>query len=111
MAFGMMTKKWGILWQPLTIALPKIHFLVECIGRLHNFVITERVLLARTCGLYNVDPVAEAHIEMRGTFKKTLQELLAELEALSDEFPGFSGKREAMVKSIQRLGLHRSKLA
>jgi DDE superfamily endonuclease len=39
MAFGMMQKKWGILWCPLHIPLDKTKYVVKVIGRLHNFCI------------------------------------------------------------------------
>jgi DDE superfamily endonuclease len=44
MAFGMMQAKWGILQRPLTCKLSNAKDLVQSIGRLHNFVIDERLL-------------------------------------------------------------------
>ena len=43
MAFGLMTRKWGILHRPLSIRLPSIKHLICCIARLHNFCINERL--------------------------------------------------------------------
>ena len=43
MAFGMMTRKWGILQRPLSIALPQVKHLICCIARLHNFCIDEQL--------------------------------------------------------------------
>jgi hypothetical protein len=44
MAFGMMQKKWGILWRPLVVPFKKIKYIVEVIGCLHNYCIKERLL-------------------------------------------------------------------
>jgi hypothetical protein len=43
MAFAMMTRKWGIYWRPLLIGLDKIKYIVEVVGRLHNYCINERI--------------------------------------------------------------------
>lgn len=43
MAFGLMTRKWGILQRPLSNALPSIKHIICCIARLHNFCIDERL--------------------------------------------------------------------
>jgi hypothetical protein len=43
MAFGLMTRKWGILQRPVTNSLLSIKHIVCCIARLHNFCIDERL--------------------------------------------------------------------
>ena len=43
MAFGLMTRKWGILQRPLSSSLFSMKHLVCCIARLHNFCIDERL--------------------------------------------------------------------
>jgi DDE superfamily endonuclease len=43
MAFGLMTRKWGILQRPLSNGLPSIKHIICCIARLHNFCIDERL--------------------------------------------------------------------
>ena len=43
MAFGLMTRKWGILQRPLSNQLPSMKHLICCIARLHNFCIDERL--------------------------------------------------------------------
>lgn len=43
MAFGLMTRKWGILQRPLSNSLPSMKHLICCIARLHNFCIDERL--------------------------------------------------------------------
>ena len=43
MAFGLMTRKWGILQRPLSNSLASMKHLVCCIARLHNFCIDERL--------------------------------------------------------------------
>ena len=43
MAFGLMTRKWGILQRPLSNSLRSIKHIICCIARLHNFCIDERL--------------------------------------------------------------------
>jgi hypothetical protein len=43
MAFGLMTRKWGILQRPLSNSLFSIKHIICCIARLHNFCIDERL--------------------------------------------------------------------
>jgi hypothetical protein len=43
MAFGLMTRKWGILQRLLSVGLPSIKHLICCIARLRNFCIDERL--------------------------------------------------------------------
>jgi len=42
MAFGLMTRKWGILQRPLSNSLLSIKHLICAISRLHNYCINER---------------------------------------------------------------------
>jgi hypothetical protein len=102
MAFGMMQKKWGILWHPLLVPLDKTKYIIEVIARLHNFCINERLLEAGD----EIDPVTEANITGRGTFEESAA-MLAEYEAVLEDLPGYSGNREHMVKHIKKLGLAR----
>lgn len=44
MAFGLMTKKWGILTRPLSIKMKHIKHLTICIAMLHNYCINERLI-------------------------------------------------------------------
>lgn len=44
MAFGLMTKKWGILTRPLSIKMKHIKYVMICIAKLHNFCIDERLI-------------------------------------------------------------------
>ena len=43
-AFGVLVHRWAILRAPLTIPLPKVAPLVECLVRLHNYCIDEKEL-------------------------------------------------------------------
>ena len=43
MAFGLMTKKWGILTRPLSVKMKHVKHLMICIAKLHNFCIDERL--------------------------------------------------------------------
>lgn len=58
MSFGLMQMKWGILWKPLKVKLDNVKHIMTCIGRLHNFVINERLLSNSKNGInhhYNSD--------------------------------------------------------
>ena len=41
MAFGLMQMKWGILKRPTQYSIANLKWMIQSIGRLHNFVITE----------------------------------------------------------------------
>ena len=44
MAFGMMQQKWGVLQRPVSASLANVSEMIQAICRLHNFVITERLI-------------------------------------------------------------------
>ena len=50
MAFGIMTRKWGILQRPLSIVLPQVKHLICAIARLHNFCIDEELKTVSASG-------------------------------------------------------------
>jgi hypothetical protein len=107
MAFGMMTKKWGLLWRPLLVNMYRINSIVQVIGRLHNYCIKERLLES---GHVPIDPVAEAKVVGRETLQQTAHRL-AEYEALVEKLLGFSANRHAMANRVEQLGLKRTRLA
>ena len=43
MAFGLMQMKWGILQRPLACSLKNARWLIQAVGRLHNYVVNERL--------------------------------------------------------------------
>jgi DDE superfamily endonuclease len=43
MAFGMMSMKWGILNHPVGCSLANLKWLIQAVGRLHNYCINERL--------------------------------------------------------------------
>jgi DDE superfamily endonuclease len=88
MAFGMLTRKWGLYWRPLLVGLDKIKYVVEVVARLHNFCINERILEG---GGDNptINLVVEANILGRESFQEWLRPW-AEYEALAKDLPGTS---------------------
>jgi hypothetical protein len=50
MAFGIMTRKWGILQRPWSIVLPQVKHLICAIARLHNFCIDEELKTVSASG-------------------------------------------------------------
>jgi DDE superfamily endonuclease len=104
MAFGMMTCKWGIYWCQLLVGLNKIKYIVEVIGRLHNFCNNERIgEVGPGC-----DPVVEANVQGIEIYQD-MAKALAEYKALTNSL--HSGKREDMPRCIESMGLSREKLA
>ena len=55
-AFGILVRRWGVLWRPLQQAFPRRAPLIVALMRLHNFCINERLIdEAREAGLPNID--------------------------------------------------------
>jgi hypothetical protein len=102
MAFGMMQRKWGILWRPMVVPIEKIKYIIEVIAHLHNCCINECIIESKS----SVDPVVEANVSGRGTFEDA-SEKLAEYKAVLEDSPGLSYQRDQMVMRIESLGLER----
>jgi DDE superfamily endonuclease len=128
MAFGLMTKKWGILQRPLTNSLVSIKHMMCCIARLHNFCIDERLQTSSTVTSYatattaveeetNVETTVETTVVIGTTHHESLPtHILAEMheaaegecrEILSEEYPGWSITRQIMVRAVKEAGLKR----
>lgn len=125
MAFGLMTRKWGILQSPLGISLSNIRHLICSIARLHNFCIDERFkTLGVGVGLETRSSLsfhqlafmtASAQVRTsRNTIITTLQlncmfhPIQAESqEILSDEYPQWSLARDDLVKKVRERRLTR----
>jgi len=101
MAFGLMTRKWGLFWRELSIDPRRLKDIVLCVAKLHNFCINERMRIAGV-----QDPVAEQGINGRGDNEATA-EASGELEYEDRGFPGWSEIREEMAKRVEYLGLKR----
>ena len=106
MAFGLMTKKWGILWRPVTADIKKLKYLAVAIAHLHNYCINERIIDSENA---HPDPAVEARVVGRVN-DHVISEAAAELEAASNEFNGMSFNREQMALVIENLGLERVQL-
>ena len=136
MAFGLMTKKWGILQCPLTNSLVSIKHLICCIARLHNFCIDERLAASTSASSSTstsaASPASTATLASSPAtatllapttvptttvgFDSLATNILAEMteaaeqenrEILSKEYLQWSLTREAMVSHIKQLGLKR----
>ena len=112
MAFGLMTKKWGILQRPLTNSLPSIKHLICSIARLHNFCIDERLGTNTTIST-NATTRKSTTINYSDSLPTSM---LAEMneaaqvenrEILSEEYPHWSHARENIVQAVKQLGLKR----
>jgi hypothetical protein len=102
MAFGLMTKKWGILQRPLTNSLTSIKHIICCVARLHNFCIDERLKNTSMTTLHTNDSLS--------TYQLAYMHASAQAEhrdILSEEYPQWSLAREEIVKTIKRQGFKR----
>lgn len=102
MAFGLMTKKWGILSRPISIKLRNVKYLITAIAQLHNFCINERL---EEQGVQSLNFNAQ-DVEM-DIYERALREEAAEIECISEEFHGWSLNRERMVNNIASMHLSR----
>jgi hypothetical protein len=103
MAFGLMTRKWGILQRPLTNSLSSIKHIICCIARLHNFCIDERLKTTLMSTTLNTN-------DTLSTYQLSYMHASAQAEhraILSEEYPQWSLAREEIVKSIKLQGLKR----
>ena len=112
MAFGLMTSKWGILQRPSGVSLYNVKWMIQAIGRLHNFIINERLMYD---ALQEDDRMTEAVAQGRGFLPSTPHTAdgdPVDLDPLFNHesmthFRGFSELREAMADRVQRMGLTR----
>jgi hypothetical protein len=101
MAFGLMTRKWGILQRPLTSSLMSIKHIICCVARLHNFCIDER--LKTTTESFDItESLSFTQLAyMHACAQAEHQEIM------SNEYPQWSLAREEMVKAIKQQQLER----
>ena len=103
MAFGLMTRKWGILQHPLTIMMPHIPPLICCIAWLHNYCIDERQSSSNS----------NKTIDMTDTLCSTqIAYMRAAAEAehrsiLREEYPQWSLMRQEIVNIVKNSGFER----
>jgi DDE superfamily endonuclease len=122
MAFGILTNKWGILQRPVGVALKNVKWMVQAIGRLHNFVINERLkeqgietAADRRVHSNDDEAMTAAVAEGRGYLPSVPEDENGDPVNLDPIFntasiasiAGHSELREAMARRIERLGLKR----
>jgi hypothetical protein len=101
MAFGMMYRKWGILWRPVQVKVEKIRVLAVAIAMLHNYCINERVRQK-----LSVDPAVDDGVSTREAHvDESEHDASRQYTGLS--FPNWSVIRENMVDVIASLRLER----
>jgi hypothetical protein len=118
MAFGLMTKKWGILQRPISISVERVKHIILCIARLHNFCINER-LLNKENNLEDNNLEQERRRNSNNnilinnqlsTMQLAYMHAASEIEneqILSEEFPQWSLARDRLVKLVKQSGLKR----
>jgi len=101
MAFGLLTRRWGLLWRELSIDIRNVKVVALCLARMHNYCIDERIRIAQV-----TDPATEQGINGR-LEDSAVAEAAAEVEAEIESFFGWSELREEMAKRIECLNLKR----
>ena len=100
MAFGLMTKKWGILQRKILNSLPSIKHLIYCIARLHKFVIDERLRTgSASANLSN--PTSERLVSPMQRAFMTASAYKEHRDIVSNEYPQWSLTRQDMVKLVK----------
>jgi DDE superfamily endonuclease len=114
MAFGLMTKKWGILQRPLTNSLSSIKHIICCIARLHNYCIDERLgTTTTTTTNYSTSTTTTTTINYSDALPTSqLAEMSEAAQAehrqiLSEEYAAWSHARDEIVQAVKQLGLKR----
>jgi DDE superfamily endonuclease len=102
MAFGLMYKKWGILWRPVQVKMERVKILALTIATLHNYCIDERIRLHESD-----DPARRDTITGRGLNESYYESVDVSLQRQSLPVFGMSMIRESMVNRIKILGLIR----
>jgi hypothetical protein len=98
MAFGLMTKKWGILHLPLSNLLPSIKHLFCCIARLHNFCIDQRLKTGAGLDTHSLLLFTQLAY-MNASAQAEHQEIV------SNKYPQWSLATEEMVKLVKQQNL------
>ena len=106
MAFGLMTRKWGILQRPLSNAPENVKHIILCIARLHNFCVDERLKKNNRnkdhyydTGSNRLDPEQQAYMDLAAEAEHE--------DIISNEFPQWSRARERLVQIVKDLGYTR----
>ena len=112
MAFGMMTNKFGLLQRPYSGDVRNVDALIKAIGRVHNFIINERLKAAGGNGLINSADEMLFHIPSTPHTAAGVPVDCARLDCAND--PGihrmensFSMMRLNMVERVRHLNLKR----
>lgn len=115
MAFRLMQIKWGILQRPIGCSIMNLKWLIQAIGRLHNFVINERLQRkkvrtndapAPNCGDDDAECEATGHLPSAPHDENGDVIDLNPLTSATAQ-RGYSELRERMVHRVATLGSER----
>jgi len=106
MAFGLMTRKWGVLQPPCTANLANASLMIQAIARLHNYVTTER--LKANGGLDDEDTLRRRGYSYLPSIPEDENGDPIRLDAIfNGSFAGHSELRQRMAQRVQSLQLTR----
>ena len=97
MAFGIMTRKWGILQHPLSNSLLSIKHIICCIAQLHSFCISEQLLENSNAANFKTTD-ALSFTQLAYMHSASPQE---HHKILSFEYPQWSLARQELVKAFK----------
>ena len=106
--FGILLKRWGILWRPLQVRHDRAAHLVACCARLHNLCIDYRICADELGDVIGRLGISAETAQARPYFDRDGRPV--ELLTGDDTRPpeeGGTGKRNALVEAIHAAGVHR----
>ena len=111
-AFGILIRRWGILWRPLEVQFRRRAPLIKCCMLLHNFCIDKRVELnlREQHGLTEIQPGRWEITPLFDNEGRPVEHL--KTQRRTSGVPGGSGKstkRVALIAEIEARGLKRPK--
>lgn len=107
MAFGLMTRKWGILQRPLSNPPENVKHIILCIARLHNFCIDERLKVHNNNSRNRRFVVTTSSLSPNQLAYMAAAVNAEHEETISDEYPQWSRARDRLVQIIKESGFTR----
>lgn len=107
MAFGMMQVKWGISQRPICCSMNNVKWMIQAVGRSHNFVSNERLEADSLDSFDPIDPTNEPAACLPGVPHCDQDGNVIGLRAIANPSlqRSHSESREVMVNRVKALGL------
>jgi hypothetical protein len=108
-AFGILVRRWGILWRPLEMKPKRRAPIIGACMRLHNFCIDKKIDcdLKEKFGLTEIQPNRWARTPKFDKDGRPVGYLDTSPRGNTPHGPSGSDVRDALIAAIQQKGLHR----